>query len=75
MPEVQKGVERIMGGKVLDYPAKQTYNEGKNEGLDEASYVFGQLMNAGRLDDLQRAINDRNYLNGLVNEFYKKPTA
>lgn len=83
MPEVQKGVERIMGGKVLDYPAKETYNEGRNvginegkkEGLDEASFVFGQLMNDGRLDDLQRAINDRNYLDGLVQEYCKKPTA
>ena len=79
MPEVQKGVERIMGGKVLDYPAKETYNEGRRAGITEErndiSYVFDQLLSAGRIEDMQRAVKDSSYLDGLIHEYCKKPNA
>ena len=32
---IQEGVSSVMGGKVIDYEAKDIYNQGKSEGLSE----------------------------------------
>ena len=50
-----QGVERIMGGEILDYPVKRILNkrkaEGRAEGWDSASLVMiKNLMAAMNLD-------------------------
>ena len=35
---ITEGVEKVMGGKVLEYEAKTIYNNGREEGREEGSY-------------------------------------
>lgn len=67
-PKVQKGVEQIMGGKVLDHPAKTI----RNAGRAEAAVVLDYLLDNGRTEDIKRAAKDEDYLNQLVEEYYSK---
>ena len=59
-----------MGGHVIeDYPTKKIFNAGKEEGREEGreedreevTFVFGKLLEAGRTDDLQKAVQDKVY--------------
>jgi hypothetical protein len=48
---VREGVEKIMGGKILNYPAKRILNKGKEEGRDMTSIeLIKNLMLAMHLD-------------------------
>lgn len=71
---VQQRMEVIMGGHVLDYPYKTTYDKGKtagfSQGVDETTFVLNQLFSAGRNEDLQRALTDHEYLKSLIAEYY-----
>lgn len=66
-PNIQKGVEKIMGGKILDYPAKAIRNAGRSE----TAVLMNYLVNTGRTDDIKRAAIDENFLNQLLDEYYK----
>ena len=69
-PQVVKGVETIMGGHVLDdYPTKKIFNAGKEEGREDVTLVLRNLFETGRSDDLQKALNDKVYLNSLIKEY------
>ena len=77
-PQVVKGVETVMGGHVIeDYPTKKIFNAGKEEGREEdreeVTFVFGKLLEAGRTDDLQKAVQDKVYLDRLIQEFQENP--
>ena len=81
-PQVVKGVETVMGGHVIeDYPTKRIFNAGKEEGREEGrqedrkevTFVFGKLLEAGRTDDLQKAVQDKVYLDRLIQEFQENP--
>ena len=63
-----------MGGHVIeDYPTKKIFNAGKEEGREEeredVTFVLSKLFEAGRTDDLQKALNDKVYLNSLIQEY------
>ena len=46
---VKEGVVEIMGGKILDYEAKQIKNEGRAEGRSEANIETAQRMLLGNM--------------------------
>ena len=48
---------------------KQGRKEGRKEGRKDTAAVFMQLFNAGRADDVQRAVREPEYLDKLMAEF------
>ena len=62
-----------MGGKVLDYPVKQSYKEGFAEGQVTGEENFGRLtqllLARKRYADLERATRDEVYLKQMYREF------
>ena len=50
--KVQEGVTKIMGGRILDYEVKQSYNAGKKEAQEQDAY---NLFKNGASFELVRA--------------------
>ncbi len=66
---VKKGVKAVMGGKILDYEAKTIKREGEKEGEDRINQLNLYLISENRFDDLERAVNDREYQLQLFQEY------
>lgn len=73
-----------MGGHVIqDYPTKTIfsegfvagYKEGFKEDFIEMRCVLKKLYDAGRMDDFQKALNDKIYLNDLIQEYRENPNS
>lgn len=57
-PRVRKGVEAVMGGHVLDYPAKRAYKQAVAEGLAEGmAQGMAQGMEKGKLQERADLVN------------------
>lgn len=67
-PNIRKGVEGIMGGKVLETKTGKAIHEG----IDKTSYVLKKLLNEGRTDDFNRALDDKEYLYSLISNMDNK---
>ena len=50
-----------MGGKVLDYPVKQSYNEGLADGEEKLGLLVKLLINQGKISDMERVTEDKAY--------------
>ena len=74
---VREGVKTVMGGKILDYEAKTIKREGEEEGIkkgikkgeDRINQLNLYLISENRFDDLERAVNDREYQLQLFQEY------
>ncbi len=82
---VRKEVDAVMGGRVLSYPVKETYNKGvaagqkigekigekRGERRGERRYgtLVTILIDAGKEDDLRRAAKDDAYRAELYKEY------
>ena len=56
---VKEGVKSVMGGKVLEYEAKQILNEGKNEGRIEQAKETAQILKGMGMgeESIAKAVN------------------
>ena len=56
---VREGVKSVMGGKVLEYEAKQILNEGKNEGRIEQAKETAQILKGMGMgeESIAKAVN------------------
>lgn len=80
--KVKEEVKEIMGGKILDYEAKDIRNKGiqmgitigKEAGKQEGENLMGQLMHLlveeGRIEDITRASTDPEARQELYKEFH-----
>ena len=70
---VREGVKTVMGGKILEYEAKTIKREGEKEGIKKGEGRINQLnlylISENRFDDLERAVNDREYQLQLFQEY------
>lgn len=79
---VKKEVEEIMGGKILNYEAKDIRNSGIREGISigkeagrqEGEELLGKLvkllLGEGRTTDIERASTDQKVRQQLYKEFH-----
>ena len=79
---VKKEVEKIMGGKILNYEAKDIRNSGIREGISigkeagrqEGEELLGKLvkllLGEGRTTDIERASTDQKVRQQLYREFH-----
>lgn len=58
-----------MGGKVLDYPVKQSYNEGLADGEEKLGLLVKLLINQGKISDMERVTEDKAYRQRLYKEY------
>ena len=58
-----------MGGKVLDYPVKQSYNEGLADGEEKLGLLVKLLINQGKFFDMERVTEDKAYRQRLYKEY------
>ena len=66
-----------MGGKILEYEAKTIKREGEKEGIKKGikkgegriNQLNLYLISENRFDDLERAVNDREYQLQLFQEY------
>ena len=66
-----------MGGKILEYEAKTIKREGEKEGIKKEikkgegriNQLNLYLISENRFDDLERAVNDREYQLQLFQEY------
>ena len=78
---VREGVKTVMGGKILEYEAKTIKREGEKEGIkkgekegikkgeNRVNQLNLYLISENRFDDLERAVNDREYQLQLFQEY------
>ena len=74
---VREGVKTVMGGKILEYEAKTIKREGEKEGIKKGikkgegriNQLNLYLISENRFDDLERAVNDREYQLQLFQEY------
>ena len=70
---VREGVKTVMGGKILEYEAKTIKREGekkeKKKGEGRINQLNLYLISENRFDDLERAVNDREYQLQLFQEY------
>ena len=80
--EIRKEVEDIMGGKVLDYEAKNILNKGRAEGLAKGlaegrNLAFFELVEEGALSVAKAArklgVTEEQFLNGMLLTGHKVP--
>ena len=45
--------------------------EGENSAINKISAVFSKLLAAGKIDEMNKAIQDREYLKKLMEEYQK----
>ena len=51
---------------------QEHYDEEREEGREEISFVMKRLLNAGRIEDAKRAADDSEYMDQLLEEFGRK---
>ena len=74
---VREGVKTVMRGKILEYEAKTIKREGEKEGIKKGikkgegriNQLNLYLISENRFDDLERAVNDREYQLQLFQEY------
>ena len=74
---VREGVKTVMGGKKLEYEEKTIKREGEKEGIKKGikkgegriNQLNLYLISENRFDDLERAVNDREYQLQLFQEY------
>ena len=78
---IQKGVKAIMGGKVLDYPAKtilrkginlgekQGYEKGVGHGENAISILNQHLRDDGRIEELMMSFDNAQLRHQLLEEY------
>lgn len=69
---VREGVGYIMGGHVIDFPAKRVMDAGRAEGLEQLKRVNQlniELIKMGRVEDVAHAAEDAEYQSKLLEEF------
>lgn len=74
---VRKGVKAIMGGKVLDYPAKTIYQaekkDGEKQGLKQGENVISilnqRLRDDGRIEELMMSFDNAELRHQLLEEY------
>ena len=75
--KVEKEVQKIMGGTVLEFSADKYFNAGKEEGREEGiekgenklASLISKLMELGRTDDVTKCATDEKYRDKLYAEF------
>ena len=70
---IKEGGKSIMGGQILNYPAKDILNQGIKEGIDKGeaklSSLMSELFSQKRYEDADRATKDIAYREELYSEF------
>ena len=51
---------------------QEHYDEEREEGREEISFVMKRLLNAGRIEDAKRAADDSKYMDQLLEELGRK---
>ena len=72
--ETERGIE-IMSDiveKIREEGRAEGLAEGRVEGSQDAFFVLNKLQNSGRTEDIQKALNDKNYLDRLIQQFCGK---
>ena len=71
--KVEKEVQKIMGGTVLEFSADKYFNAGKEEGIEKGenklASLISKLMELGRTDDVTKCATDEKYRDKLYAEF------
>lgn len=73
---VREGIEHIMGGHVIDFPAKRIkdaamkegYEAGLERGLERVNRLNLELIKQGRTEDVARAAENAEYQKKLMEE-------
>lgn len=68
-PVIREGVSAVMGGKVLDYPVKQSYKEGVADGEEKLGILVKLLIDHGKISDMERVTEDKAYRQRLYKEY------